>query len=595
MSSLTNVCTVSNVQAALPVNGTVLGVNLIPSSVTANIANSTGSSSGPGGMKKRDTDSLYCNVTVEYTHTGLDDTVILWYTFPEPSAFENRFYVPGGGGYSLSTSDPTGGLEYGAVSGSTDVGYGGFNDVSLDEVVLYGNGSLNWNNLRMFSYQALGETALVGREITKGFYGLEESAKVYTYFEGCSDGGREAMSQAQRYGDVYDGVVAGAPAFHHSQQQIVSVFTFISFQCPLGSYLTLVQQNHITSVLTETVMNYIAPPCEMDKIANATIAACDPLDGRTDGVVSRTDLCRINFNLSSIIGEPYYCAAETSSTLGFGFGKRQAGQSSSSYAPAQNGTVSAEAVALAERLYDGLLNSKGEQVMYGWQTASSFDDAAPTWDNDTQSWTVSVPDIGGTFVTKFVQMVDVDNLDSLDGITYDDLYNWMWIAYERFYASIQTGYTDLTPLQSHGGKLLHFHGESDPSVPPPSSVRYHEAVRSLMYPDSTPDNATELSDWYQFYLIPGAAHCSTNSLQPGPYPADNMQTMIDWVENGITPTALNATVASGTYAGEVQQLCQWPNRPVWASNDSSTFSCVYDQASYDSWTWDLNAWKIPVY
>lgn len=220
MSSLTSLCTVSNVQAALPVNGTILGVDLLPSTVTANIANASSSTSSGMGFKKRDTASLYCNVTVGYTHTGHGDSVLLWYTFPEPSVFQNRFYIGGGGGYTLSVSDPTGGLDYGAVSGSTDVGYGGFSS-TLDEVVLYGNGSLNWDNIIMFSYQALGETATVGKEITKGFYGLDNSTKVYTYYEGCSDGGREAMSQAQRYGDVYDGIVAGAPAFHHAHQQIV--------------------------------------------------------------------------------------------------------------------------------------------------------------------------------------------------------------------------------------------------------------------------------------------------------------------------------------------------------------------------------------
>lgn len=333
----------------------------------------------------------------------------------------------------------------------------------------------------------------------------------------------------------------------------------------------------------------------MEKIANATIAACDGLDGRVDGVVSRTDLCRLNFDLDTLVGTAYYCAAEESSSLGYGFSKRQAGASTTSYQPAQSGNVTTEAVKLAKRLYDGLLNSKGEQVFYGWQTASSFDDAAPTWDNTTEAWTVSSPSTGGVFATKFVEKINIDNLETLDNVTYDQLYSWMWTGFELYYSTLQTGFADLTPLQAHGGKLLHYHGESDPSVPPPSSVRYHEAVRTLMYPDSTPDNATELSDFYQFYFVPGAAHCGTNTLQPGPYPEDNMQTMINWVESGIKPERLNATVSTGTYEGEVQQLCQWPTRPVWQSNSTEEFDCVYDQASYESWIWDLNAWKIPVY
>ena len=116
-----------------------------------------------------------------------------------------------------------------------------------------------------------------------------------------------------------------------------------------------------------------------------------------------------------------------------------------------------------------------------------------------------------------------------------------------------------------------------------------------MYPGlSASQQNAKLQDWYQLYLVPGAAHCSTNPLQPGPFPVDNMQTMIDWVEKGITPTRLNATVSSGRYEGEVQRLCQWPSRPLWRGN-STAFDCVFDQASYDSWTYEFPAFKMPVY
>jgi tannase len=117
-----------------------------------------------------------------------------------------------------------------------------------------------------------------------------------------------------------------------------------------------------------------------------------------------------------------------------------------------------------------------------------------------------------------------------------------------------------------------------------------------MYPEgsySDEQSLKALEDWYQFYLVPGAAHCSSNSLQPdGPYPEDNMNTMIDWVENGIKPTGLNATVSAGTYSGEVQKLCQWPTRPTWKNN---AWKCVNDKASIDSWTYTFPAFKVPVY
>ncbi|EPS33810.1 Tannase [Penicillium oxalicum] len=571
--SLSDVCTLSNVKAALPADGILNGISLIPSSSTAAVVyNATlGGGMGPSTSTSGATYN-YCNVTLTYTHPGKDDTVIVKYALPEPSDFKTRFYVAGGGGYSLS-SDATGGLTYGAVGGASSAGYDALNGVSYDDVVLYGNGSINWDATHMFGYQALGEMTQLGKYFTKAFYSLADSSKLYTYYEGCSDGGREGMSQIQRYGEEYDGVVVGAPAFRYAQQQV----------------------NHVFPAQVEKTLDYYPPPCELAKIVNATIAACDPLDGRTDGVISRSDLCKLHFDMSSVIGEEYYCAAETSSSLGFGFSGAAAGAGSeSSNKPAQNGTVSAKGVAVAKAIVNGLHNSKGQRAYLSWQIGSEFSDAATSWNNETQKWELDIPSTGGEFVTKFVELLDLDNLSSLDGVTYDTLIEWMTTAYNRYLDTLQTTLPDLTSFQSGGGKLIHYHGESDPSVPAASSVHYWQSVRSIMYPGLTDSQSlTQLADWYQFYLIPGAAHCGANSLQPGPYPQDNMETMIDWVENGIKPSRLNATVSSGDYEGEVQRLCQWPTRPLWHSN--STFTCVNDAKSIESWTYEFPAFKVPIY
>lgn len=134
-------------------------------------------------------------------------------------------------------------------------------------------------------------------------------------------------------------------------------------------------QNHLFSNVAEVTMDYFPEPSELAQIVNMTIAACDPLDGRTDSVVARTDLCKLNFNLNDTIGAEYSCAATNSSSLGFDFSskrKRHAGGSYTSYTPAQNGTVSAEAVALVTTLWDGLFNSKGERAYLPCQISSSY-------------------------------------------------------------------------------------------------------------------------------------------------------------------------------------------------------------------------------
>ncbi|GAB7336857.1 hypothetical protein MBLNU13_g00423t1 [Cladosporium sp. NU13] len=142
-SSLADICTVSNMQAALPSNGTLQGIDFLVDTVTASALYNVSSSAGGMAIGASGSASTltYCNVTLAYTHSGKGDKVILKYAFPEPSMYENRFYVAGGGGFSLS-SDATGGLSYGAASGATDAGYDAF-DYSYDEVVLTGNGSIN--------------------------------------------------------------------------------------------------------------------------------------------------------------------------------------------------------------------------------------------------------------------------------------------------------------------------------------------------------------------------------------------------------------------------------------------------------------------
>jgi tannase len=572
-ASFSEFCTLSNVKAALPSNGTLLGINPIPSASTA--AAVYNASTGIGGTTSSGSTYSYCNITLTYTHPGKGDSVVVKYALPEPSDFKKRFYVAGGGGYSLNT-DATGGLEYGAAGGATSAGYGALDGVSYDQVVLYGNGSINWDATYMFGYQALGEMTQLGKYVTKSFYGLPTQSKIYTYFEGCSDGGREGMSQVQRYGEEYDGAITGAPAFRFAQQQV----------------------NHVFPSQVEKILDYYPPPCELTKIVNATIDACDPLDGRADGVISRTDLCMLNFNLSSIIGEEYYCAAQTSTSLGFSFSgktKHHAGGSTTSYQPAQNGTVSAKGVAVAKAIYDGLHSTNGERAYLSWQIGSKLVDAETTWNNSTEKWELSIPSTGGEYVTKFVELLDLNNLPDLDGVTYDTLVDWMNTGMFRYLDSLQTTLPDLTRFRSSGGKLLHFHGESDPSVPAASSVHYWQSVRSTMYPDGDASSNTQnLQDWYQLYLVPGAAHCGSNPLQPGgPYPQNNMDVMIDWVENGVRPSRLNATVAGGDHAGETQMLCQWPTRPLWRSDDA--FDCVHDEKSIESWSYEFPAFKVPVY
>ena len=576
-ATLAELCTISAVQDIIPANGTLSGIDLLTSSVTANVVQNATAGTDMSGTDSGSTKTYnYCNVTVQYTHTGKGDVVSLWYLFPSPDDFQNRYLGLGGGGYSISmgSSGLAAGLGYGAVAGTTNGGFGDGYSTSADEVNLLGNGTINWDTIYMFGYQALGETTVVGKALARSFYSLADETKIYTYFSGCSDGGREAWSQIQRWGEEYDGVVAGAPAFRYSHQQV----------------------GHLTSNIIEYTMDYYPPPCELEKIVNLTIAACDSLDGRSDGVISRTDLCRLKFDLESTIGSSYYCAAETSTSPGLGFSKRQAAGSETSYQPAQNGTISAKGVAVAQAILDGLKDTQGRQAYLSAQPGSDFTDAQTSYDNATGGWTLDIAATGGEFVRRFIMLEDGDNIESFDNVTYDTMVEWMTRALVLYGDSLQTTLPDVTPFQSHGGKVLHYHGESDSSIPPASSIHYYDSVRNIMYPGLDYSASVEaISDWYRFFLIPGAGHCGTSQSQPGPWPNDAIQTVIDWVENDTAPDTLNTTIVEGSpLAGQSEALCAWPQRPLW-SNNGTQVECKFDQASIDSWTYTFDAFSLPIY
>ncbi|KAM0158145.1 hypothetical protein ACHAPG_004242 [Botrytis cinerea] len=564
-STLSDICTTSYIQQSLPDPATIgLAVTLDSASVTANaVSNATTT----GNVFFPDATISYCNVTFTYSHTGREDSVLVQYWLPAPANFQGRYLSTGGGGYAINSQDQSlpGGIIYGASAGITDGGFGGFTN-NFDTAFPLANGTANYDSLFMFGYQAHHELSLIGKQFTKNVFAMGDS-KLYSYYQGCSEGGREGWSQVQRYADQWDGAITGAPAMRFAHQQV----------------------QHLYSNVVEKTLGYYPPPCELEKIANLTIAACDPMDGKTDGVVARTDLCKLNFDLNSILGEAYSCGATPASTNPY---------NPTPALPAQNGTISAEGIAVAAKIIDGLRDTQGRRAYLSYQPAATFDDAATVYNDETNSWELSISSLGSEFPVRFIELLDASTFDAgtFDNVTYDTLRDWMYTGWQMYEDTLQTTWPDLTPFQAAGGKVLHFHGESDNSIPTASSVRYHESVRSVMYPNMTFNESTEaLGDWYRLFLVPGAAHCTTNEYQPnGPFPQTNLAVLIDWVENGNTPTTLNATVLQGEFEGEEQQICAWPLRPMW-SNNGTTMVCEYDQASIDSWIYDFDSFPVPVY
>lgn len=361
---------------------------------------------------------------------------------PEPSTFKNRFLTTGGGGLAINSGSDSvaGAIQYGAVGGLTDGGFGSF-DTQWDAVFLLANNSVNWESVYMFGYQGIYEMTVLGKAFTSNFYntnstssGTTNSTKLYTYYQACSEGGREGFSQVQRFPETYDGAIIGAPAFRYSFQQV----------------------NHLTANVQEQALGYAPPPCELTKILNETLTFCDPLDGKTDGVVSRTDLCKLQFDPDTTIGLPYYCAATTAAAGGM---RRR--QEAAAATPEQNGTVTAEAAAFVKIYLDGLKNSKGQQIYVPYQPSATFTDPATTYNTETGKWEIVPSGLGAEWVERFLLEQNSSSIptDDFSTFTAETLADYMLYGLHKYAGVLQTTWPDLSPWRDAGNKVLHFHGK----------------------------------------------------------------------------------------------------------------------------------------
>jgi tannase len=137
-------------------------------------------------------------------------------------------------------------MQYGAAAGLTDGGFGDF-DTQWDAVFLLANNTINWDSVYMFGYKAIHEMTVLGKSFTAKFYSTN-STKIYTYYQACSEGGREGFSQVQRFPETYDGAIIGAPALRYSFQQVNHLYSNVQQQT-LGYYHPLASTKRFSTRL----------------------------------------------------------------------------------------------------------------------------------------------------------------------------------------------------------------------------------------------------------------------------------------------------------------------------------------------------------
>ena len=328
------------------------------------------------------------------------------------------------------------------------------------------------------------------------------SAPKFAYFNSCSSGGRQGLKEAQMFPDDYDGIVAGSPALNATGRSAFAI--------------------HVAQVVHKDDASFI-PQAKFAAIHDAALQACDALDGVTDRVISNPRACKFD---PAVIA----CKAgeDTNSCL----------------TPAQ--------VASARVLYQPLVNPKTKQVIN-----------TPLEVGSELGWNVfGGPQPFGTALQFFQFMafnnpqIDYKSLDFNDPAVLAKIDNDV----------VNAKSTDLKKFVARGGRLIQYHGWSDPQIPPGSSINYYEDVLKAM--------GSKVQDNYRLFMVPGMNHCGGGD---GPASFDMLTALEQWVEQKKAPDTIPASHLTNGQPDRTRILCPHPQVATYKGsgdpNSAASFAC----------------------
>ncbi|KAK9771469.1 putative Carboxylic ester hydrolase [Seiridium cardinale] len=397
------------------------------------------------------------------------------------------------------------GLRKGFAAVSTDTGH---NSSSSDGSFLsFPEQSINWG------HRALHASVVAAKQILSSYYGISMDGKIYSYYAGCSTGGRQGINAAERYPEDFDGVLSGSAIAwqtHTSGWQV---------------YVALLQY-------PSTSTTYI-PAAKWPFIASAVLQQCDNLDGVVDGIIMDPSKCDINFD--------------------------------------------------ALKCGSGILNATA--CLSDDQTANLQRMYTPWRANGTTGDLVN-PGISPSGEASFSYLMNGDEPQFgptfyRNGVYNDSHWDWRTLTVNDVYTadSINPGGSnaynpDLRPFEARGGKIVQYHGYSDPLIPSLNAPAWYDTIHAF-YGSLGRDQ--EVQDFYRLFMVPGMGHCSGGSgawvldgaSQDGLIPPVDdashsmLYSLVQWVEGG--GSAAPESVIATKYAGDVmpsvkfqRPLCRWP-------------------------------------
>jgi hypothetical protein len=330
-----------------------------------------------------------------------------------------------------------------------------------------------------FAYLSYHDVALVSKGLAEKFYG---TAPRYSYFDGCSQGGHEALGEVQRYPADFNGVLAGAPASIMTElNSVLHEYTFeANYTQPGYSGSTILDQP------------------EADIVLNAAIKACDS----KTGLILDDRACEQKFNLNSV-------ACSTTLTTN---------------------CLTAAQLAVVRKVLAGPVDPQGQHLYPGGYSLSSTYD----WSNGTSVNLPLTP--GGTvtpasFITAWLQYFAFETDIGTTGVTNEPFTAAYFSQIEKLAPFWDATDPDLQSFAKAGGKLILWQGEADYSIPFITSDAYYQAVVQAN------GGLAATKQFARYYALPSVGHCGGN----GPDTYNGVGAVVTWTEKHVAPQALVAT------------------------------------------------------
>ncbi len=435
------------------------------------------------------------------------------------TGWNGKYRGQGNGGFAGQIIYPSMGVAVaeGYATASTDTGHAGS---GLDASWALGHP----DKIVDFGWRAIHEMTLKAKAIIQAFYG--EPAR-RSYFSACSNGGRQALMEAQRFPDDYDGLIAGAPANYWTKVFATFIWDIQAMQADPASYIGA---NKIHA------------------IGKAVAAACDANDGVKDGVLNDPRECRF---------DPKVLLCKEGD--------------------ADSCLTTPQVVAL-KKIYDGPVDAKGKRMFPGFLPGG--EEGGGGW----VTWIGQSPgkDLQTTFASGFyTNMISTKEPLDLKSISVESAVK---LADDQQAQTFNAVDPNLKPFMARGGKLIVYHGWSDAALPPQGAIDYYNSVQAAL-------GAPATASFMRLYMAPGMQHCgggpgatSFGQFAPaGDAQHDLYQALEQWVEKGTAPDKLIATkyVSEADHTKGVtltRPLCPYPQSARYKgtgdTNDAASFECV---------------------